>query len=336
MSFVVAIILLFLIAALFGGKRGGTTQKPPQATTPRPTTPPPTTPRSTAPPPITPRSTTPAPTTPRWTPPPPTTPPLATPPSGTRPPVSPWGRSEPSQQPRSTTAYRPSSEPQARSGIRFTDSSSSIGASEVKFRESSPSVGPTKIKFNDSAAASTNAVKAPPELDLKGLHDALTGAALDIARGLFQCTSCKVFYHSDSVELLRSENSGKCVACQGSSLEAVVLGQRPRSGKDHTPIFVTLADYHLHVGEVVTFEGMVPDVRESRRGNDFAVMFENKPWSKGFKLVFFRDATRSVGGKPFISALKGKRVRVRGLIVQHAKYGYQIIVSEKGMILGVE
>ncbi len=203
------------------------------------------------------------------------------------------------------------------------------------FRPSPAAKKTTGIQFNNPPAAGSSTAGTTPELDLKGLHDALTGAALDIARGLFQCTSCKVFYHADSVELLRAENSGRCVACQANTLLAVAEGQRPRSGKDYTPAVVTLADYHLHVGRVVTFEGFVPSVRESRRGNDFAVMFEDKSWSKGFKLVFFRGAVRAVGGKPFICSLKGKRVRVRGLIVEHKTYGYEIIVSEPGMILGV-
>ncbi|PSW06751.1 hypothetical protein C9I89_04245 [Photobacterium lipolyticum] len=88
-----------------------------------------------------------------------------------------------------------------------------------------------------------------------------------------------------------------------------------------------------HIGSVVTFEARVVEVKESRRGNDFAVMFENKSWTKGFKLVFFRDAVRKVGGKPYISSLSGKTVRVRGLVVKHPRFGYEIIVSEKSMIL---
>lgn len=176
---------------------------------------------------------------------------------------------------------------------------------------------------------------SPKEFDLRGLHDALTGAALDIGRGLYQCTTCKVFYHNDSIELLRAENSGRCVSCQSATLVAFSYGAKPAGGKDFTPSIVTLADYHKHVGSVVTFEGFVPLVRESSRGNDFAVMFENKSWKNGFKLVFFRGAVRAVGGRPYINSLQGKTVRVRGLLKNHATFGYEIIVSEPGMILSV-
>ncbi|MFM0096385.1 hypothetical protein PQQ87_12285 [Paraburkholderia nemoris] len=144
-----------------------------------------------------------------------------------------------------------------------------------------------------------------------------------------------MFYHEDSIELLRAENSGKCVSCQATTLVAFARGQRPGAGKDFTPAVVTLADYHKHVGSVVTFEGFVPLVRESKRGNDFAVMFEKKSWKEGFKLVFFRGAVQTVGGRPYISSLEGKRIRVRGLLKKHQTFGYEIIVSEPGMILSV-
>jgi hypothetical protein len=203
------------------------------------------------------------------------------------------------------------------------------------FRPSPAARKSTDIKFSDSSTRGPGQASSAKELDLKGLHDALTGAALDVARGLFHCTTCKVFYHEDSIELLRAENSGRCVSCQATTLVAFARGQRPSAGKDYTPAVVTLADYHKHVGSVVTFEGFVPLVRESKRGSDFAVMFEQKGWVEGFKLVFFRGAVQKVGGKPYIFSLKGKHVRVRGLIKKHQTFGYQIIVSEPGMILGV-
>ena len=205
------------------------------------------------------------------------------------------------------------------------------------FRPSTTARRSSSIQFTDSSTASTpsEASKPPKEFDFRGLHDALTGAALDIGRGLFQCTTCKVFYHNDSIELLRAENSGRCVSCQSTTLVAIARGSKAAAGKDYTPSVVTQADYHKHVGTVVTFEGFVPVVRESARGNDFAVMFENKGWKKSFKLVFFRDAVTAAGGRPYINSLQGKTVRVRGLLKNHATFGYEIIVSEPGMILSV-
>ena len=65
-------------------------------------------------------------------------------------------------------------------------------------------------------------------------------------------------------------------------------------------------------------------------------MFEDKSWIRGFKLVFFRDAVRKVGGKPYISGLQGKTVSVRGLVINHPRFGYEIVVSEKSMILSAK
>ncbi|MGF6379804.1 hypothetical protein OKW31_002717 [Paraburkholderia atlantica] len=203
------------------------------------------------------------------------------------------------------------------------------------FRPSSVARKSSGIRFPDGGTAEPSRTSTAKSIDLGGLHDALTGAALEIARGLFQCTTCKVFYHEDSIELLRAENSGRCVACQATTLFAFARGQGPSAGKDFTPTVVTLANYHKHVGTVVTFEGFVPLVRESKRGSDFAVMFEKKSWKEGFKLVFFRGAVQGVGGKPYISSLEGKHVRVRGLLKKHPTFGYEIIVSEPGMILSV-
>ncbi|KPN91119.1 hypothetical protein AL066_12525 [Pseudomonas nunensis] len=97
---------------------------------------------------------------------------------------------------------------------------------------------------------------------------------------------------------------------------------------------MTLGNYHQYVGSVVTFEGLVHKVRESSRGNDYAVMFEDKSWVKSFKLVFFRGAVKKIGGSQILG-LSGKRVKVRGLIIEHPDFGFEIVVSEKAMILSV-
>jgi hypothetical protein len=68
---------------------------------------------------------------------------------------------------------------------------------------------------------------------------------------------------------------------------------------------------------------------------DYAVMFENTSWTKGLKLVFFRGAVRAVGGPDFIHSLAGRTVRVRGLLINHSRFGPEIVISERGMILGV-
>jgi hypothetical protein len=64
-------------------------------------------------------------------------------------------------------------------------------------------------------------------------------------------------------------------------------------------------------------------------------MLEAKAWTKGLKLVFFRRSLERAGGAEFVQSLEGRRVRVRGLLIEHALFGPEIIVSERSMILEV-
>ena len=192
-----------------------------------------------------------------------------------------------------------------------------------------------EIQFNDTGGNCSTA-KTPTAQELEDLHDAFTGQRLSLALGLYQCVSCKVYYHTESYEVLREENSGQCVACSSSSIVALT-GDTARTsrGRDSNPDVITLENFRSHVGRVIMFEGHVHNVLRSRRGKDYAVMFENKSWTKGFKLVFFRGAVHKVAGPVYINSLKGKTVRVRGLLINHRTFGYEIIVSEKSMILSV-
>lgn len=180
---------------------------------------------------------------------------------------------------------------------------------------------------------------APENLNtdaLSGLHDAFTGAALNPELGLHQCTNCKVYYHSESVTVLREVNDLRCVACGVASIVVVKVGQgRSTKGRDYSPNVVTLQNFRSNFNQVITFEGTVVSVKTSRRGSDYAVMFEPKSWTRGLKLVFFRGAIAKVGGADFVSGLDGRRVRVRGLLLNDPKFGPEIIISERGMILDI-
>ncbi|ROO77079.1 hypothetical protein EDB70_101783 [Vibrio crassostreae] len=228
----------------------------------------------------------------------------------------------------SSTQHSPSKQaPPVQSYRPTARTSAPTGRPAIKF--STDSTG-----FGSASSGSTNGTGREVDVvDLAGLHDAFTGQPLNKNLGLHQCQSCKVFYHAESITVLVEVNSGQCVACQSTQIHAVNVSQKQKSGRDYTPDVITLNNYRDHVGSVVTFEAKVVEVKESKRGNDFAVMFETKSWTRGFKLVFFRSAVRKVGGKPYISSLSGKTVRVRGLVVNHPKFGYEIIVSEKSMIL---
>jgi len=168
-----------------------------------------------------------------------------------------------------------------------------------------------------------------------GLVDALTGVPLQLQLGLFQCQRCRVFYHTQSFEVIRVQNGGKCVSCGHTTIVSVTGGAKP-SGQNAEVRVITLGDYQNHVGRVITFEGRVCKVLSSRRGTDYAVMFEDRSWTRGFKMVAFGGNIGSVGGAAFLLGLEGRRVRVRGLLINHETFGYEIIISDRAMVLSVQ
>lgn len=61
--------------------------------------------------------------------------------------------------------------------------------------------------------------------ELEGIRDAYSGEAIDPARPLVRCTTCRVLYHAESARVLARENAGRCAACGGTSYQSVtVLG----------------------------------------------------------------------------------------------------------------
>ena len=213
---------------------------------------------------------------------------------------------------------------------------------EARFRPSTAGGSRTpSIAFRDLPAK--NRAVSPEEV--QGVVDAFTGELLKPALGLFQCDKCLVFYHKGSVELLRLENGGQCVACLSVALRAVALapsrrGFRPATeGKPAVPVpvieHVTLINYREHIGQLVTFEGFVPRVLTSRNGRHFAVMFQNLDWSLGFKATVLHRHLDAVGGELFVQNLQGHTIQVRGLVQQHPNFGCEILVTERNMILAI-
>jgi len=186
----------------------------------------------------------------------------------------------------------------------------------------------TRIKITSQTSVSGSTQ------NLEGILDAFSGVQIDVSKTTYACV-CGVFYQSDSWELLKAENASNCVACGNSNItlysgqESAVKRTRARN---HDPNAITLNNYKQFVNQVVTFEGKVVAIRTSRRGSDYAVMFENKSWVSGFKLVFFRGAVRKVGGARYINSLSGERLRVRGLLIKHQTFGYEIIVNDRAMV----
>jgi hypothetical protein len=188
-----------------------------------------------------------------------------------------------------------------------------------------------KVEFRCGGDNGTLAV----DQDIKDLVDALTGAPLQSELGLYQCKRCKVFYQAQSYQVIQSENGGRCVSCLNTGIERVAARQE-RRGRNAEVGVITLDDYRQYVGRVITFEGEVRRVLPSRRGTDYAVMFEDRSWSNGFKMVVFQGDLSRIGGPVFVAGLAGRRVRVRGLMARHETYGYEIIVSDPAMILSVQ
>lgn len=232
-----------------------------------------------------------------------------------------------------------------------TSSSSSSSTQPVSIRPSSPVSRPTSSSYPPSKPViappkppSRPVIQFRPVIEptitsdpkFEDLQDALTGEKLDAKRGLYQCNQCKVFYHSENYAILKDINSSKCVACQSTDIRPATQTSQTSRSSAFTPNVITLENYKNFVGQVVTFEGFVYTIRESERypGN-FAVMFEDKSWTRGFKLVFLKNATYRMGGDSFVYSLANKKVRVRGLIVKDDIFGYEIVVTEKQMILGV-
>lgn len=196
-----------------------------------------------------------------------------------------------------------------------------------KYRPRPPNKKP-KIQFIPTSRS--------PAPDLKDLHDAFTGAPLNLALGLYQCTNCQVYYHTESFTVLHEENAGRCVACGSTAVVARSIQEaRTTRGRDYDPNVVTLANFRSHFDRVVTFEGLVHEIKVIRRGVDYAVMFEQASWSKGLKLVFFRRSIPDAGGVGLIMSFRGRHVRVRGLLINHRLFGPQIMITDRNMILAI-
>lgn len=192
---------------------------------------------------------------------------------------------------------------------------------------------PATFKFKNVGVSSGHSSTIEvDDLALKDLVDALTGASLNLNSKLFQCGRCKVFYQEQSYQVILTENNGKCVSCNSQAL-ALVTASQNRRGRNADINAITLNTYQNHVGNVITFEGYVYKVLTSRRGNDYAVMFENKTWKDGFKMVAFRGSVDRIGGESFFLGLAGKVIKVRGLLIKHETFGHEIIVSDRAMII---
>lgn len=173
------------------------------------------------------------------------------------------------------------------------------------------------------------------EVDFKDIQDAFTGALLDTTKDIYKCAQCKVYYQMLSIQVLREENEGRCVSCRSKEIRLVKSFSAVTRGINFVPTVVTLSNFKNYIGQTITFEGYVPRVNVSRDGRSYAVMFENTAWNNGLKMTVFKGTVRAAGGSKFLKSLQGRNIRLRGLLTSHPTFGYQIVVSEKEMILEV-
>jgi len=218
-----------------------------------------------------------------------------------------------------------------RNRISTTGTQQDIPKSTNTFRPKEKSK--PKINFKGSFSSVDTDSFDLSSVSIEGLNDAFTGEKLDRKLGLNQCVNCKVFYHNESLQVLREANGSACVACQSKSIIAINQEQPNKTGRNYNPDVVTLLNYRNHEGSVITFEGKVERVQVSKRGIDYAIMFENKSWTNGFKLVFFGGSLERCGGSDYIQSLNGNTIKVRGLLKNDPTFGYEIIISQRSMIL---
>lgn len=173
---------------------------------------------------------------------------------------------------------------------------------------------------------------APADL-LKDINDALTGEQIDPGKEVYQCRKCRVYYHGSSLEILKEMNYGNCVSCGSKSMAKVESLKEHKRGVNARPSAITIDNYRDFIGRVVTFEGYVPKVEIS--GKSYSVMFENKPWREGLKMLVLRQYVDLLGGADFLRGLQGKILRVKGLLTRHPEYGDEILVVDRTMILDI-
>lgn len=172
--------------------------------------------------------------------------------------------------------------------------------------------------------------------DLRDINEAFTGRRLDLSQAIYECVSCHVFYQAASIAVLREANSSRCMACGSKEIVEQGRGQAHAQARNYTPELVTLRNYRQHIGRIITFTGVVHDVKQSRRGADYAVMFESASWTKGLKMVAFKGGVRELGGATMLRSYKGKTLTIRGLLIDDPVFGPEIIVDDPAMIMRVE
>ncbi|MFN3603391.1 MAG: hypothetical protein ACK4UJ_01640 [Leptonema sp. (in: bacteria)] len=174
---------------------------------------------------------------------------------------------------------------------------------------------------------------------IKDLQDPISGEPIHLEnqKELYRCQTCSVIYLKDSFEFLLQYNHRKCVSCGKTTIVAFYLENQSIQIRRFDPENVTLENYFYFVNQSVKFRGTIVKILESRRG-DYALMFEDKPWIEGFKIVVFYPLMKPKNGleRSFLKSLVGKEVKVRGILQKHEIFGYEILIFKRNMILDIQ
>ena len=208
-------------------------------------------------------------------------------------------------------------------------------------RDKNPSFNNSKLKPKLVFKEIHEVIATDSTLDIEGLQDPITGSLLMIEHGLYQCQKCNIIYQARSYFELVKENDSFCVCCKSTNIKEGTKATQVKRNFDFIPSIIKISNYHKYIGQVVTFEGQSLYSKESKRGNDFAIVFENKDWQQSLKIVLSKRVLGIRGPKSeenarlYIDSLVGKTIKVRGLLVNSHLNGYRIVVLDKKNILGV-
>jgi hypothetical protein len=200
---------------------------------------------------------------------------------------------------------------------------------------------PAKVSWGDAAGGT----KPGHELSLLvGVDDAFEHTPLMAGEQVALCTYDKVAYHLRTWEFLRKENQGRCCSCGRSGTIRIVTlpGVRvsappPVSAPD--PSLLSPGETVISLSRIRDFEGravvvhdFVQEVHFSQRGTCF-IKFEDRPIPEAFKVVVFDSyQVEWEEAEVDLKSYQHRYIRVRGVIQDHWKWGWEILVNSPRLI----
>ncbi len=169
-----------------------------------------------------------------------------------------------------------------------------------------------------------------PKLNI--FTDVLSGNILESGQVFYQCSRCFLFYSAESVKRITNSIKFFCTNC-GEEIELDPDNHDFKNGKNYLPPQVDLVNFMRYVRRVVSFEGQVVEIKWSSENDVLVIKFQDASWSDALKIpVFGEKGISDLGGEDFIFSLQGVKIKVRGLLIQHPRFGYEILTHKRSMI----